>query len=136
MSLVFAAIAPHGTLPEAPVAGAEATHAALAELGRRFDAAEPEATIVLTPHNVHIEGAMAVIVAGHLEGVVGEDGREIWMTSPVDLDLGLALLDELERAGVSATPVSYGGNRPAEAGGALDDLQAVVYPLGAVVAAV
>ena len=30
MSLVFAAIAPHGTLPEAPVAGAEATHASFA----------------------------------------------------------------------------------------------------------
>ena len=51
MSLVFAAIAPHGTLPEAPVPGAEKTHEALAELGRRFDAATPEASIVLTPHN-------------------------------------------------------------------------------------
>jgi hypothetical protein len=39
VSLVFAAIAPHGTLPEAPVPGAEKTHEALAELGRRFDAA-------------------------------------------------------------------------------------------------
>ena len=42
MSLVFAAIAPHGTLPEAPVPGAEKTHDALAELGRRFDAAAPK----------------------------------------------------------------------------------------------
>ena len=30
MSLVFAAIAPHGTLPEAPIDNADATHAALA----------------------------------------------------------------------------------------------------------
>ena len=40
MSLVFAAIAPHGTLPEAPVEGADATHAALATLGERFDSGE------------------------------------------------------------------------------------------------
>ena len=58
MSLVFAAIAPHGTLPEAPVAGAEKTHEALAELGRRFDAAAPEATIVLT----RVAGRQSVLV--------------------------------------------------------------------------
>ena len=46
VSLVFAAIAPHGTLPEAPVDNADATHAALATLGERFDAARPDATIV------------------------------------------------------------------------------------------
>jgi aromatic ring-opening dioxygenase LigB subunit len=63
---------------------------------------------------------MAVIVAGTLEGVVGENGREISMTSPVDLDLALALLDDFERAGVPGTPVSYGGNRPAEASMPMD----------------
>jgi hypothetical protein len=56
MSLVFAAIAPHGSLPEAPVEGAEKTHDALAELGRRFDAARPEATIVFTPLKVIVLG--------------------------------------------------------------------------------
>jgi len=56
---------------------------------------------------------MAVIVAGELEGVVGEDGREIALTSPVDVRLALTLLDELGRAGIPSTGVSYGGNRPA-----------------------
>ena len=50
MSLVFAAIAPHGTLPEAPVEGADATHAALAELGRRFDAAKTRLTEIGRAH--------------------------------------------------------------------------------------
>ena len=68
MTLVFAAIAPHGTLPEAPVPGADTTHEALAELGRRFDAATPEATIVLSPHNVHVVGHFAVVLAGALSG--------------------------------------------------------------------
>ena len=51
--------------------GADATHAALAELGRRFDAAAPETTIVLTPHNVHVEGHFAVVLAGTLAGRAG-----------------------------------------------------------------
>jgi aromatic ring-opening dioxygenase LigB subunit len=72
MSLVFAAIAPHGTLPEAPVEGADATHAALATLGERFDSASPETTIVLTPHNVHVAGHFAVVLAGTMAGSLAD----------------------------------------------------------------
>ena len=124
--IVVAAIAPHGGIAVAELCAADEAHVAAAtragmeELGRRFEAAAPETIVVLTPHNVHIEGAMAVIVAGRLEGVVGEDGREISMTSPVDLEFAVTLLGELEKAGVSATPVSYGGNRPAEAAMPMD----------------
>src|SRR4051794_41903983 len=75
VSLVFAAIAPHGTLPEAPVPGAEKTHEALAELGRLFDAAAPDTTIVMTPHNVHIAGHFAVVLAGAGAGALGRVGR-------------------------------------------------------------
>ena len=88
MTLVFAAIAPHGTLPEAPVPGAEKTHDALAELGRRFAAATPEATIVLSPHNVHVEGHFAVVLAGMLSGSLAEfDAPEVKLTCPVDVEL-------------------------------------------------
>jgi aromatic ring-opening dioxygenase LigB subunit len=80
----------------------------------------PEAIVVLTPHNVHIAGSMAVIIAGRLEGSVGEDGRVITLASSVDVDLSLALLERLEREGVPVTSVSYGGNRPAEASMPLD----------------
>jgi aromatic ring-opening dioxygenase LigB subunit len=124
--IVVGAIAPHGgiavaelcTDAELPVAAT--TRAGLEELGRRFAAARPETIVVLTPHNVHVEGSFAVIVAGRLEGVVGEDGREIALTSPVDLDLSLALLGDLAAAGLPATAVSYGGNRPAEASMPMD----------------
>jgi len=124
--IVVAAIAPHGGIAvaelcdETELGVAAGTRAGMEALGQRFEAAAPETIVVLTPHNVHIEGAMAVIVAGRLEGVVGEDGREISMTSPVDLELALAFLDGLENAGVPATPVSYGGNRPAEAAMPMD----------------
>jgi aromatic ring-opening dioxygenase LigB subunit len=124
--IVVGAIAPHGgiavaelcTEPELGVAAA--TRAGLEELGRRFAADKPETIVVLTPHNVHVEGSFAVIVAGQLEGVVGEGGREIALTTPVDVDLSLALLGDLANAGLPATGVSYGGNRPAEASMPMD----------------
>ena len=58
--LVFAAIAPHG----APALDDRRRDAAgLEELGRRFDAAEPDATIVFTPHGVLVEDHFAVALA-------------------------------------------------------------------------
>ena len=124
--VVVAAIAPHGGIAvaelcdEADLHVAARTRAGLEELGRRFEAAAPEAIVVLTPHNVHIAGSMAVIVAGQLEGTVEEDGRAIALTSPVDVDLSLALLEGLERERVPVTSVSYGGNRPGEASMPMD----------------
>ena len=124
--LVVAAIAPHGGIAVAELCDgsdldvAATTRTGLEELGRRFDTAAPDTVVVLTPHNVHVDGSFAVIVAGRLEGVVGEGGREIALTSPVDLDASLALLDRLARAGIPATAVSYGGNRQAEASMPMD----------------
>jgi aromatic ring-opening dioxygenase LigB subunit len=124
--IVVAAIAPHGGIAvselcdDADLDVAALTRAGLEELGRRFEAAAPDTVVVLTPHNVHIAGSMAVIVAGRLEGAVEENGRAIELTSPVDVDLSLALLENLERARVPATSVSYGGNRPADASMPMD----------------
>jgi aromatic ring-opening dioxygenase LigB subunit len=116
MSLVFAAIAPHGTVevpgvPAAAIAGAEKTHAALEELGRRFDDANPEATIVLTPHNVHIEGHFAVVLAGTLAGRLAEfDAPEVELSCPVDLELAAAVVAALHDDGIPVVGASFGAN--------------------------
>ncbi|TML01636.1 MAG: hypothetical protein E6G36_13045 [Actinobacteria bacterium] len=121
VSLVFAAIAPHGTLPEAPVAGADATHAALAELGRRFDAARPEATIVLTPHNVHVQGHFAVVLAGTLTGSLEDfDAPEVRLSSPVDLELATQAIVALHDDGIPVVAASFGANDPAAATAPMD----------------
>jgi aromatic ring-opening dioxygenase LigB subunit len=121
MSLVFAAIAPHGTLPEAPVEGAEATHKALAELGRRFDAAQPEATIVLTPHNVHVARHFAVVQAGTLAGTLAEfDAPEVMLTSPVDVELASQAIVALHDATIPVVGTSFGANDPAAATAPMD----------------
>jgi aromatic ring-opening dioxygenase LigB subunit len=121
VSLVFAAIAPHGTLPEAPVPGAEKTHEALAELGRRFDAAAPEATIVLSPHNVHVEGHFAVVLAGTLSGSLAEfDAPEVKLSCPVDVGLAAEAVVALHDDGIPVVGVSFGANDPGAAVAPMD----------------
>ena len=125
--IVIGGIAPHGGIAvaelcdecELPVAAA--TRAGLEELGRRFEVAAPEVAIVLTPHNVHVEGSMAVIVGSLVEGSVDDErGREISLSCPVDADLADALLAGLAGEGLPTTAVSYGSNRPYEASMPMD----------------
>jgi aromatic ring-opening dioxygenase LigB subunit len=126
VGLVLAAVAPHGGLAVAELCSPEeldlaaATRAGLEELGRRFDAAAPDAIVVVTPHNVHVEGALAVIVAGELAGSLAEDGRTISLACPVDLELASAVRDGLREADIPAVGVGYGSNRAAEASMPLD----------------
>jgi aromatic ring-opening dioxygenase LigB subunit len=126
MSLVFAAIAPHGTLavPEAPTAavdGAERTQASMEELSRRFAATSPDATIVLTPHNVHVTGHFAVVVAATAAGSLADwDAPGIELSSPVDAELAAGVLAALEAAGIPAVGVSYGANDATAAVAPLD----------------
>jgi aromatic ring-opening dioxygenase LigB subunit len=126
MPLVFACIAPHGSIaiPEAKPADhptlAAATTAGMQELGRRFAAARPDVSIVLTPHNVHVEGAMAVIDAAAVAGDLVQWGSPIAMRVPVDRDLTLAARDAIRRAGIPVVAVSYGANDPAAAVAPMD----------------
>jgi aromatic ring-opening dioxygenase LigB subunit len=130
VSLVFAAIAPHGTLPEAPVENADATHEALAELGRRFDVARPEATIVLTPHNVHVQGHFAVVLAGTLAGTLAEfDAPDVKLACPVDLELARDAIVALHDDGIPVVGASFGANDPGAATAPMD--WGVLIPLWA-----
>jgi aromatic ring-opening dioxygenase LigB subunit len=130
VSLVFAAIAPHGTLPEAPVENADATHAALATLGERFDAAQPESTIVLTPHNVHVEGHFAVVLAGTVAGSLADfDAPNVTLACPVNLELAAQCVVALHDDGIPAVGASFGANDPRAATAPMD--WGVLIPLWA-----
>jgi aromatic ring-opening dioxygenase LigB subunit len=126
MTLVFAAIAPHGTLavPEAPAAavdGAERTQASMEELSRRFDAASPDATVVLTPHNVHVTGHFAVVVAATVAGSLAEwDAPAVELSVPVDAELATELAGALEAEGIPVVGVSFGANDATAAMAPLD----------------
>jgi aromatic ring-opening dioxygenase LigB subunit len=96
----FAAIAPHGDVELAPE-----LHEAMIELGRRCMA---EVAIVLTPHNVHVEGHFAVVTAAK----VGEH--------ETDRELAGAIVEAVRADGLPVVGVSYGGNDPSEAEMPLD----------------
>jgi aromatic ring-opening dioxygenase LigB subunit len=125
--LVFAAIAPHGSIAIDEACEphehdlARATQAAFAELGRRFDRARPESTIVLTPHSVHVGGAFAAIVAATLHGSLSEwTTRAVELTCPVDRELAVESIVALVEEGIPAVGISFGGNDPGAAVAPLD----------------
>ncbi len=121
MGLVFACIAPHGSMAIAEWCRPEeralamTTRAAMEELGRRFRAATPEVTIVLTPHQVHVEGAMAVVTAGTMAGTLEGGATPITLRCPVDRELARAVASAVRDAGVPMVGVSYGANDAAAA---------------------
>jgi aromatic ring-opening dioxygenase LigB subunit len=99
----FAAIAPHGDVDAEPE-----LRAAMDELGRRFDGSGCTTAVVVTPHNVHVDGHFAVVTSGRVGGHATERS------------LSAALLDAARAAGLPAVGVSYGGNDPVEAEMPLD----------------
>lgn len=118
MPLVFGCIAPHGSiaLPEAKPKDrptlANATTAGMQELGRRFAAAAPDVSIVLTPHNIHVEGAMAVIDAAAVAGDLVQWGSPISLRIPIDREVALSVRDAIRDDGIPVVGVSYGANDP------------------------
>ncbi len=93
--IAFAAIAPHGDVDLAPE-----LREAMEELGRRCVA---DVAIVVTPHNVHVEGHFAVVTAAR----VGEH--------ETDRPLAQAIVDAVREDGLPVVGVSYGSNDPAAA---------------------
>jgi aromatic ring-opening dioxygenase LigB subunit len=132
MGLVFGSIAPHGGIAIAEACGPEqqdlaaVTRRAMVELGRRFDRAMPDVAIVLTPHNIHVEGAMAVVTSGTVAGSL-EGHPDVTLKIAVDRPLALAIRDAIEAEGIPVAGVSYGANDAAAASFPMD--WAVLVPL-------
>lgn len=88
--LVFAAIAPHGRLAVAEACTpdelrlARVTRKGMKELDRAFTGTRPDVVVVATPHNVHIAGAFAVIVAGRIAGSLDGTPRPVALDVPSD----------------------------------------------------
>src|SRR6202521_2134252 len=109
MALVFAAIAPHGGLAIEEACTPEErglarpTRAGMAKLGRLFAAAHPQAVVVATPHNVHIPGAMGVLVAGRVAGRLAGAPPSIALDVPSELTLAWLGLHSVISAGVNVS---------------------------------
>lgn len=131
--LVFAAIAPHGGIvieeacaPEERELAAK-TRGGMEELGRLFVATAPDVAVILTPHNVHVLGSMAVIGAGSIAGSLAGAAHPVQLRGPIDRVLAYSLREALAAGGVPTTEVSYGGNDAASATMPMDWATLVPY---------
>jgi len=124
--IVFAAVAPHGgiTIKEACGPGEEdlaiTTRRGLEKLGRLFDAARADAIVIATPHNVHIAGALGVVVAGRVAGRLPGAPPSVALDVPSDSELAWRILAELGGAGIPSVGISFGGNEPRSAVAPMD----------------
>ena len=125
MPLVFAAIAPHGSMAIAEWCKTEdrglaaVTRSAMEDLGRRFVAASCDVTVLLTPHNIHVERGLAVVIAGTMAGTLEGGATPISLRVPVDRQLAMEIAVAIGAAGVPIAAVSYGAN----------DTAAAVFPM-------
>ncbi|MGC8634818.1 MAG: extradiol ring-cleavage dioxygenase [Candidatus Limnocylindrales bacterium] len=125
-TVVIGAIAPHGELaiPEAcdaqTVGLAPRTQQAMAELGRRVAAARPDTVVIVTPHNLHVAGHLAVVTAGQLAGTLDDAPRPLSLRCRVDRELAIETVDRMAEAGLPAAAVTFGANSPAESVAPLD----------------
>jgi aromatic ring-opening dioxygenase LigB subunit len=103
--VVFGAIAPHG---DPAFEDGSPTRVAFEELGARLERAEPDVTVVFTPHNVHVEGSFAVVTSASTAGRFDE--REIELSCAVDRELSVSILASLRSNGLPAVGISYGSN--------------------------
>ncbi len=107
--IVFAAIAPHGA-PALDDPEGE-TRRGFEELTRRFDASGPEATIVLTPHGLLVEGHFGVALSGRYEGDVSEwSDSGIELAAPGDPALARACLAGLQADVLPAVGFTFGSS--------------------------
>ena len=106
--IVFGAIAPHGS---PAFAAGSPTRRALAQLRRRLAQAKPDVTVLVTPHNVHVEGSFAVVDAAVIAGSI--DDPSATLSCPVDRRLAARAIASLRTARIPAAGVSFGSNDPA-----------------------
>jgi aromatic ring-opening dioxygenase LigB subunit len=115
-NLVFACIAPHGSMIIPLLAGEEgqkalATRAAMEELGRRMAATRPETVVLVTPHGHRVDGVFSLLNNQRVRGELGpeKDGsaNSLTMVFEVDKELNGAIIDAARALEVPVTRIGY-----------------------------
>jgi aromatic ring-opening dioxygenase LigB subunit len=106
VTLVFAAIAPHGGLVfEQPEA---ATRQGMNELARRFEAARPESVIVVTPHGTLVDGHFGVVRSGRVSEHPNRFiAAEHLYAGPGDPELAAACIRALQTERLPAVGITF-----------------------------
>lgn len=99
---------------------AAATRKGMQTLGRIFTAARPEAVVIATPHNIHISGALGVVVSSRVAGQLEGAPPSVALDVPTDADLAWRVLASLLDGEVPAVGISFGSNDPSTAVAPMD----------------
>ena len=121
--IVFACVAPHGwnLIPELDDdGGAPENRAALQEIGRQIANAGTDVIVIATPHNVRVEGAIAMAAVSRGAGTLHEGDNTVEMNVPVDSLLTDAIADAARARGLPIAMVGYAGNHRSESAMPLD----------------
>lgn len=99
---------------------ASATRKGMQTLGRMFTAARPEAVVIATPHNIHISGALGVVVSSRVAGQLEGAPASVALDVPTDSDLAWRVLASLLESQLPAVGISFGSNDPSTAVAPMD----------------
>src|SRR5215469_14201682 len=115
-NLVFACIAPHGTITIPLLAGLEArkataTRLGLEELGRRLAEAAPETIVLITPHGHRVDGVFSLLHNRRAQGVLadeyGNTQHSLRLSFEVDQELNQAIQEQALNLGVPVAKIGY-----------------------------
>ncbi len=107
--IVFAAIAPHGNPVYTDPEGA--TRKGMEELRRRFEAAQPEAVIVVTPHGTLVDGHFGVVRSARLHEHVSQFTLPNYVyEGPGEPALAEACVRALQEEGLPAVGLTFGAS--------------------------
>ncbi len=125
MTLVYAAIAPHGgeIIPElAPRSVSrkfDDTRSAMRVLARRICEARPETIVIASPHNLRLLSKIAVVVSENSSGTLkGSSSRSVSLRARCDVDFGKMVVKQSGQARLPVVGANYG-----TAGGVPSDMQ-------------
>ncbi len=115
MSLIFAAVAPHG-FPIIPVLsddaeGALQTRQAMLDLGRLARAHRPDAIVLAGPHGIRVSGAICLANVARAAGTLTWQGKTVEMNVPCARELVSDIAEACARVDVPVALASYAGNR-------------------------
>lgn len=114
--LVFACIAPHGSMIIPLLGGEEGqkalvTRAAMEELGRRLAAAQPETVVLVTPHGHRVDGVFSLLNNRRVRGELGPEkdgtGQSFSLVFEVDKELNEAIIEAARALQVPVTRIGY-----------------------------
>lgn len=115
-NLVFACIAPHGSMiiPELEDADGQkalATRASMEELARRMEATRPETIVLVTPHGHRIDGCFSLLnnqsVLGELSHEQDGNSYSVSLTFDVDKELNEAIIESAHSLEVPVSRLGY-----------------------------